>query len=138
MADEYKAPLPRPTPEAQPYWDGLRRHELQIQRCRGCNTAFFYPRNVCPECLSNDLEWFRASGRAKLHTYTIVYRPLKNPPLEAPYVLAMVELEEGPRMMSNVVEVEADPQRLRCEMPLEIVYADVTPEITLPRFRPAV
>ena len=78
-----------------------------------------------------------ASGRGKLHTFSIVYRPLKYPPLQAPYVLAMIELEEGPRLMSNLVGVEADPAKIRCDMPVVIEYADVTAEVTLPRFRPA-
>lgn len=137
MDTEYKAPLPSPTPEAKPFWDALKEHRLDIQRCRACKTAYFYPRNVCPSCLSGDVEWFTASGRGKLHTYSIVYRPLKNPPLPAPYVLAVVELAEGPRMMTNLVGVDADPAKLRCDMPVVIDYADVTREITLPRFRPA-
>lgn len=137
MADEYKAPLPNPTPDAKPFWQGLKEHQLRIQRCKDCGTAYFYPRDVCPGCLSGNVEWFTASGRGKLHTFSIVYRPLKYPPLQAPYVLAMIELEEGPRLMSNLVGVEADPAKIRCDMPVVIEYADVTAEVTLPRFRPA-
>lgn len=137
MPEDYKAPLPNPTPESRPFWEGAKRHELRLQRCGGCGEAFFYPRNACPHCLSGDLEWFTASGRGRLHTFVIVHRGLKVTPLALPYVLAMIELEEGPRMMSNLVGVEPDPARIRCDMPVVVEWADVTPDVTLPRFRPA-
>ncbi len=132
----YAAALPRPTPDSQPFWDALRQHELHLQRCQACGQAFFYPRNVCPHCLSSDLAWFRSSGRGRLHTFVIAYTAPRNPPLEVPYVIAMVELEEGPRLMTNLVGVEPDPKQIRCEMPVEIEFVDVTDEFTLPRFRP--
>ena len=137
MPDEYKAPLPNPTPDSKPFWDAAKKHELSIQRCRDCGSAYFYPRNVCPGCLSGNVEWFRASGRGKLHTYVIVHRGLKVTPLPLPYVLAMVELEEGPRLMTNLVGVEPDPEKIPCDMPVVVEWADVTSECTLPRFRPA-
>jgi len=134
---EYKSPLPAPTPDTKPFWDGLKQHQLRLPRCLDCKQAFFYPRNVCPHCLSGRIEWFTASGRGKLHTFTINHRPLRNPPLEPPFVVAMIELEEGPRLMSNLVGIDPDPAKIRCDMPVVIDYADVTPEVTLPRFRPA-
>jgi uncharacterized protein len=137
MSDEYKAPLPRPTPESRPFWDGCKSHELRVQRCRACGDAYFYPRNVCPNCLSRDVEWIRASGRGKLHTFSVVHAGGRNPPLELPFVLAVVELEEGPRMLSNLVGVAADPVAIRCDMPVVVEFADVTDQISLPRFRPA-
>jgi uncharacterized OB-fold protein len=137
MSDEYKAPLPRPTPESRPFWDGCKSHELRVQRCRACGDAYFYPRNVCPNCLSRDVEWIRASGRGKLHTFSVVHAGGRNPPLELPFVLAVVELEEGPRMLSNLVGVSADPAAIRCDMPVVVEFADVTDQISLPRFRPA-
>jgi len=137
MPDEYKAPLPTPTPDSKPFWEAAKRHELRIQRCVDCKQAYFYPRNACPGCLSANVEWFTASGRGKLHTFSIVYRGLKHPPLEPPYVLAMVELDEGPRLMTNLVGIEPDPARIRCDMAVVVDWADVTPEVTLPRFRPA-
>jgi uncharacterized OB-fold protein len=137
MSDEYKAPLPRPTPESRPFWDGCKSHELRVQRCRACGDAYFYPRNVCPNCLSRDVEWIRASGRGKLHTFSVVHAGGRNPPLELPFVLAVVELEEGPRMLSNLVGVAADPAAIRCDMPVVVEFADVTDQISLPRFRPA-
>ncbi len=136
MPDRYEAPLPKPTPDTKPYWDALREHELQIQRCGDCNEAYFYPRSLCPSCLSGNVEWFRASGRGRLHTFTIVHAAGPKPVLPVPYVIAMIELDEGPRLMSNLVGVEPDSDQIACDMQVEIEYADVTDSCTLPRFRP--
>jgi uncharacterized OB-fold protein len=133
---DYTGPLPVPTPETRPFWEAARRHELHLQRCRACGQYVFYPRAACPRCLAGDLEWRGASGRGTLHTFTIVHRGQKGFPLPAPYVLAVVELEEGPRLMTNLVGVAPDPASLRIGMPLEVVFEDVSPEIALPHFRP--
>ncbi|MGI8552407.1 MAG: Zn-ribbon domain-containing OB-fold protein [Dehalococcoidia bacterium] len=137
MREAPAKPLPVPTPETEPFWEGLRRHELRIQRCQDCHKAYFYPRPFCPSCFSENVEWFVASGRAKLHTYTIPYRTHPSFQREAPFVLAVAELEEGPRMATNLVGVEPDPAKLPVDMPIEIVFDDVTDTITLPKFRPA-
>jgi uncharacterized OB-fold protein len=134
---DYAGPLPTPTPETRPFWEALGRHELQLQRCRGCGSWIFYPRATCPSCLGPDLEWRRASGRGTLHTFTVVHRGQKGFPLGPPYVLAIVELAEGPRLMSNLVGIEPDPATIRIGMPVEVVFDDVTASVTLPRFRPA-
>jgi len=134
---EYTGPLPVPTPETRPFWEAARRHELQIQACRACGTYLFFPRALCPRCFAADLEWRRVSGRGTLHTFTIVERGQRGFPLATPYVLAVVELAEGPRMMTNLVGIEPDPATVRIGMPVEVVFDDVTPEVTLPRFRPA-
>ena len=137
MATDYKKPLPIPTPETQEYWDGAKRHELRIPFCRGCQSHFFYPRPLCPKCHSWDVEWRTASGRATLHAYAIQQRP-QGPGFEdVPYITAIVQLDEGPRMMTNLIEIEPDPAQLTNGMPLEVVFDDVTDEITLPKFRPA-
>lgn len=129
-------PIPEATPETQEFWDGARRHELRIQRCKGCGKAYFFPRPFCPRCSSRDVEWFTASGRAKLHTYVINHRPAPGFKDWTPYVIAIVELEEGPRMMSNVVGVEASPEHLPLDLPLEVTWERQSDEITLPLFRP--
>lgn len=134
---EYAGPIPVPTPETRPYWEAARRHELALPRCRPCNEVFFYPRAACPRCLSGDLEWTTLSGRGTLHTFTVVQRGQKNFPLGTPYVIAIVELAEGPRLMTNLVEVAPDPAKLTIGMPLEVVFEDVSADIALPRFRPA-
>jgi uncharacterized protein len=132
---EYQQPLPAPTPETQPFWDGLNAHELRVMHCTACDHTYLYPRPHCPRCLSDQTEWRRASGRGTLHSFGVNYRP--PPGFPSPCVIAIVELEEGPRLMSNLVEVEQDAAKLWVDMPLEIVYDDVTEAITLPKFRPA-
>ncbi len=136
MAD-YTGPIPLPTPETKPFWDGARRHELVLPWCVPCGAFFYFPRGACPRCLSGDLEWRRVSGRGTLHTFTVVHRGQKNFPLGTPYVLAVVELAEGPRMMTNLIDVAADPAAIRIGMPVEVVFRDVSADLALPHFRPA-
>src|SRR5690242_1047817 len=126
---EYSGPIPVPTPETKPFWEAARRHELHLQRCRACGRWVFYPRAACPHCLAADLEWRRVSGRGTLHTFTVVQRGQRGFPLGPPYVIAIVELAEGARMMTNLVEVEPDPARIRIGMPVEVVFEDVSSEI---------
>ncbi|MCH9038580.1 MAG: Zn-ribbon domain-containing OB-fold protein [Chloroflexi bacterium] len=133
---QYAGPLPQPTPETQPFFDGLRERRLMVQRCGACGQAYYYPRPICPHCNSNDVHWFEASGKGSVYSFVISHR--SRPGFEAPYVIAVVELDEGPRMMTNLVGVEPDPEVLRCDMPVEIVYEDVTSDMTLPRFKPVV
>jgi uncharacterized OB-fold protein len=127
---------PRPTPETQPFWDGARAGELRIQRCIDCDRFYFYPRPFCPSCLSSNVEWVTASGRAKLHSYVINHRPAPGFEEEAPYAIAIVELDEGPRMMTNIVGVPNTPEDLVLDMELEVVFEDQG-GMCLPRFRPA-
>lgn len=128
-------PVPRPSPEALPFWEGCRRHELWIQRCTRCSEPFFYPRFHCPSCLSSALEWFQTRGRGCLYSYVINYRAPAG--FSAPYVIAVVALEEGPRMVGNLVGVEPDPARLLIDMPLEVVFHDLTPAVSIPDWKPA-
>ena len=131
-------PLPQPTPEAKPYWDGLREDKLMLPRCRQCRRAFFYPRVLCPFCHASDIEWFQASGRGRLYSFEILHQQFNRAfKVKLPCVLAMVELEEGPRLLSNLVGVEPDPAKIRCDIPVEVVFEKLTDELTLPLFRPA-
>ena len=148
MAESRKA-LPQPTEETQPYWDACRRQELQIQFCNDCQRYYFYPRPLCRWCLSANTEWRRVSGRGTLHTHVINYRPARGFEDETPYVIAIVQLDEGARMMTNLVDVQVDlsvvpsglrrrdGSELRIDDPVEVVFERVTDEITLPKFRPA-
>jgi uncharacterized OB-fold protein len=136
MADLYSGPIPKPTPETRPFWDAAKQHRLIIQACDACGTRYFYPRPLCPTCLSRRVRWIDASGRARLHTFVINHRPPRGFPVPPPFVIGIVELEEGPRLMSHIVGVTPDPAVLRCELPLEVVFEDLTAEITLPKFRP--
>jgi len=135
VTNEYRKPLPRPTPISQEYWRGAKAHQLRLQRCRQCGRHVFYPRSFCPLCLSDNLEWVTASGKGKVYSYTVVRRAV-HPAFqeEVPYVLAIVELEEGPRLTTNIVG--CPPEEMRVEMAVEAVYDDVTPEITLVKFKP--
>jgi hypothetical protein len=136
--DAYKKPLPSPSPEARRYWEGCRNHELWLPYCRPCGAFYFYPRDFCPRCFSWDVEWRKSSGRGRIYSFAIHHRAW-HPGWseEVPYVTALIEMEEGPRIFSNIVGVEANPQVIRCDMPVEVVFEDVSEEITLPKFRPA-
>jgi hypothetical protein len=128
-------PLPAITPETRHFWEGTRAGELRLQKCAACNQVYFPPRPFCPQCGSADVSVFRASGRATLHSYVIHHRPV--PGFVPPYSIAVVELEEGPRMMTNIVEVPQTPEALGLDMPLEVVFEELSHEISLPLFRPA-
>lgn len=127
--------LPTPTPETQHYWDGAKAGELRLQRCDACEHVYFPPRPFCPACSSRNVSVFRASGRGTLHSYVINH--MKTPGFEPPYAIAVVELEEGPRLMSNILECPATPEALVLDMPLEVTFEEVSDEITLPQFKPA-
>jgi uncharacterized OB-fold protein len=128
-------PLPEPTPETRHFWDGTRSGELRLQRCDDCAGTYFPPRPFCPACGSRSVSVFAASGRGKLYSYVIHHRPRAG--FEPPYAIAVVELDEGPRMMTNIVECAQTPEALLLDMPLEVTYQKFTDEITLPFFRPA-
>ena len=136
---ELERPLPQPiTPEAKPYWDGARDGKLMIPRCRACARAHFYPRVACPHCGSRDLQWVQASGRGRLLSFEIAHQILNKAfKVRPPVILAMVELEEGPRLLTNLVNATPDPAALRCDMPVEVVFETLTDEVTLPVFQPA-
>ena len=127
-------PLPAITPETRHFWEGTRTGELRLQRCAPCDHVYFPPRPFCPRCASPDVSVFRASGRATLYSYVIHHRPV--PGFVPPYSIALVELEEGPRMMTNIVEVPQTPEALRLDMALEVVFHRLDDEISLPLFRP--
>ncbi|HXX46692.1 MAG TPA: OB-fold domain-containing protein [Myxococcota bacterium] len=130
-----RRPKPVPTPETRHYWDGARAGELRLQRCRACTRAYFPPRPFCPRCASGDTEVFSASGRATLYSYVIHERPA--PGFDPPYAIAVVALEEGPRMMTNLVDVAQTPEALVLDMPLEVRFQKLDDEISLPVFAPA-
>lgn len=132
---EYTGAIPVPTPETKPFWDAAKQHKLMIQRCKTCSQHYFYPRPLCPHCLSRDVEWVEVSGRGKLHTFVINHRAPRKAPMPPPFILAIVELDEGPRMMTNIVGTDPDPAKLPFDAAVEVVFDDITAEITLPKFR---
>ncbi len=128
-------PIPQPSPETQHFWEGTKAGELRLQRCDACSHVYFPPRPFCPSCASRKVSVFAASGRAKLYSYVINQRP--HPAFDGPYAIAVVELDEGPRMMSNIVETEQTPEALQLDMPLEVTFEELSDQISLPLFRPA-
>lgn len=127
--------VPTPDADSQAYWDGARDHKLMIQRCAACGEAYFYPRPFCPSCWSQDVAWEQASGDATLYTWSIVHVNDLPPFNErVPYVAAIVDLAEGPRMMTNVVDCAFD--ELKVGMALRVAFRRMTDEITVPVFVP--
>ena len=116
-------------------WDGTQAGELRLQRCDECSNVYFPPRPFCPSCASRKVSVFKASGRAKLYSYVIHHRPV--PGFTPPYSIAVVELDEGPRMMTNVVDCPQTPEALELDMKLEVKFEKLDDAITLPLFRPA-
>ncbi len=138
MAQEkkYAKPLPHLDEENRPWWEALKRHELYLQKCRDCAAIRYYPRAQCPECLSPRTEWVRASGRGKVYTFTATWQNQAAGFRESiPYVMAYVQLDEGPKMLTNIID--CGPEQVKIDMPVEVVYEDVTAEVTLAKFRPA-
>lgn len=129
-------PLPPMAPWTEPYWSAARNHQLLIQQCDACGRYIFYPRRRCPTCFSAEIGWVEASGRARVRAYTVVQNNAPSAFLEEmPFVIAIVELEEGVPMTTNIVG--CDPQEVYTEMPVEVVFEELTPEVTLPKFRPS-
>lgn len=128
--------VPVPTPETQPYWDGVAEGKVRITRCSDCGEPFFPPGPVCPNCSSQNVEWFDASGRATLYSYVIHQKPLKWWETEGPRSVAIVELEEGPRMISSVVGCPQTPEALRLDMALTATFVPFD-DATVVCFEPA-
>jgi uncharacterized protein len=131
---EPKRARPQPTPETAHFWDGTKAGELRLQRCDACSHVYFPPRPFCPACASRAVSIFAATGRAKLHSYVISHRAA--PGFTAPYSIAVVELEEGPRMMTNIVNCPQTPEALQLDMQVEVVFEALDETISLPHFRP--
>lgn len=128
-------PVPRPTPETARYWEGTAAGELRLQRCRQCNQHYFYPRPRCPQCGSRDVEWTPVSGRGRLHTYVISHRAAPGFEDHVPYAIAVVELEEGPRMLTNIVGIDNTPENLVLDMELQVDF-ERRGDVGIPVFRP--
>ena len=130
-------PVPVPNFDNAGFWDGCRLHELRLQRCGACGALRHHPRPMCPCCTSFDYAWVRASGRGTLYTFTMVHGPtLPVFQAQAPYNVAVIQLDEGPFMVSNIVGCGAE--QLRIGMRVEVVFEDVNASISLPKFQPIV
>lgn len=130
-----KKPLPRIGPDTAPFWAATRDGKLRLPFCTSCGRAHWPAGPVCPFCFSDGLEWRDASGWGRVSTFTVIYKDwFAAFAADIPYNVAQVELEEGPRLTTNVVEAGLDG--LRIDMPVEVVFDPVSPEVMLPRFRP--
>jgi len=133
MTDLSGRNLPRPTPETAAYWEGCRQGKLMIQRCGSCGHYQFYPRLVCTSCMSTPVEWAQASGRGKVVSFTIVRQAISQAyAAEVPYVIALIQLDEGPTMMSNVID--CDPEQVKIGMPVEVTFETWSEDLTVPKF----
>ena len=134
---EYKKPLPAISSLNQSYWDGLKQRELRLQCCDDCGKIWYPPAPFCPGCWSHHFTWQRASGRGQVNSWVVFHQAyfssLRD---DVPYNVAEVELDEGPRLLTNLIAV--DNADISVGMPVEVVFDDVTEEVTLAKFRPAV
>ncbi|NWL10284.1 DNA-binding protein [Paenarthrobacter nitroguajacolicus] len=130
-------PVPLATPLTAPYWEGAKRRELWVQQCHSCGRHYFFPRPSCRYCFSTEVGWTVTSGRASLASYIINARPMPSFRTTDPQVIALVDLEEGPRMLTNVIGVEPDPGCLKLGMALQVDFVQ-RGEMALPVFRPRV
>lgn len=132
---DFIKPLPRPTAWSKPFWEAAKQHKLVLKKCKACGHIDHPPYLYCTSCSGEDSEWIEASGKARLYAYAVNTYAVPFPFMEdLPYVLAMVDLPEGPRMISNVVG--CSPKELRNGMELEVIFDQVSPDVVLPKWRP--
>lgn len=138
MSTKYSKPIPVPQPESDHYWEQAAAGKLVFQRCNDCDSVQFYPRVLCTACNSRSMDWAESSGKGTLFTFSIVHQP-PHPGFreDLPYITAIVELEDGVKMPSQVIGIEPDPDQLSIGMSLEVAFEQITESISLPKFRPA-
>ncbi|OLT13129.1 hypothetical protein BJF79_21255 [Actinomadura sp. CNU-125] len=126
-------PHARPGPLTRPFWDGCAAGELRFQRCRACRNAQFPAAEVCRDCLGRDLAWERGAGTGTLYSWTVVHRPV-TPAFEVPYAPAIVDLDEGYQMMTNLIGIA--PEAITPDLPVEVEFHKTGDALYLPYFRP--
>jgi uncharacterized OB-fold protein len=135
MTNPPAKPLPDITDLTRPFWQACHRHELVIQRCRACGRLIHYPKLYCPHDFTKEFDWVHVSGRGTVHSFVIAHRAFHPGFLQdVPYVIAIIALEEGPHMMSNIL---APPETVKIDMPVMVYFEDINDEISLPKFKPA-
>ena len=136
MTTQWNKPLPTVAGETKAFWDSCRRGQLVIQYCDGCDEYQWYPRGICADCWGESVRWVQSSGRGTVWTYTVTYQNRTPGFAEmVPYVLALVELEEGVRMFTNIID--CNPRDVHIGMPVEVTFQTATPQLTIPYFKPA-
>lgn len=134
MAEPYNKPLPLMVGMTKEFYDFCKQRELRFQRCQRCGRWRHVPREMCAACGSSDWEWAKSSGRGRVFTWTVAARPMHPAFMEnVPYAAVVVEMEEGVRIVTTLVDCPLED--IRMNMPVEVVFEDVTEEVTLPRFR---
>ncbi len=133
MAEEAKL-IPQVTPELKPFFDAARNNQLAVQKCDACGKMRFPACPVCLACDSPKASWVPVSGRGQVFSFTVMHRAY-HPAIKVPYTLAVIELKEGVKITSNVVGIE--PSKVKCGMPVEVLFEKLSDEVTLPKFRPA-
>lgn len=132
--NNFTNPLPEITTVSEPFYKAAKDRRLLIQRCKECNNDIYYPKSVCPHCWSNNLEWYASKGKGKLYSYTIVHAGAPEEFKEAiPYVIGVIDLDEGVRMISWIVE--CNHKDIKCDADVEVVFKDLNQEFALPMFR---
>lgn len=134
--DNYAKPLPNVNDDNREFWSGCKGHELRFQRCNDCGHVRWPPSLICPSCHSRNTQWIVSSGKGRVYTFAI-YHAAFHPAFkdELPYAVADVELEEGPRLLSQIVDCPHD--KIACDMAVTVTWEDITEEFSLPKFRPA-
>jgi uncharacterized OB-fold protein len=132
---EYQRPIPIQDVDSEAFWEGCKKHELVIKRCKNCGYYIHYPKPRCPQCQSTDVENATVSGRGTVYSYTMVHTSV-SPGFETPYAVALVSLEEQDdvRLMTNIVECPVE--EIKIGLPVEVAFQDVLPDVTIPLFRP--
>ena len=135
MTQGYSKPLPGTDEENKPFWNYCKQHELRMQKCLQCGKIRYPVSPICPHCLSMESEWVKLSGKGRVYSFAIIRRA-PHPAFagEVPYTVAIIETEEGPRLISNVIGCR--PEDVQIDMPVEVVFEDITEEFALPKFKP--
>jgi hypothetical protein len=129
---EHPVPIPPIIWDNMGYWEGINRHELVFQRCKECGTWRHPPRPVCPKCRSFEKEWAPSTGKGTVYSW-VTYQESPHPGFKAPYSVVLLEMEEGVRLVSNMVDIK--PEEVSIGMPVEVVFEDIAEGLTLPKFR---
>jgi len=134
MSTPSARPIPEVSPALAPYFAAARAGRLAVQRCTGCGALRFPPRELCSACLATEAAWQEVSGRGEIFSYYVMHQ-IYHPGFaaEVPYAVVVVKLEEGPKLTSNVVDCPLD--EIAIGMPVEVVFEELSPEVTLPKFR---
>jgi uncharacterized OB-fold protein len=127
-------PIPEVTPETEPYWAGAAEGKLMLNECGDCDLVYYYPRANCPDCFSDDVTWIEAAGTGEVYSFSVAKTMSGWPEEDLPLVAAYVELDEGPRMMTNV---DAEPEEVEIGTRVKVLFAETdTEDVAIPLFRP--